>query len=465
VDAPSKLSPLIPAVIVFAALSVFFAIRSDGFLEADGCTHYIYARWAFTYPIYFVDIWGRPLKTALYAPAANLFGLIGVRLTSLCVAIGISLVAYAIARGQMYRTPALAGIFTLASPLVFLHSFSELTELPFALLLGAAFLAYQRRCFWLVAILASLLPLSRPEGFGFLVLSGVLLGAHRKFALLPLLIVPLIAWQFAGAILFNEPENWWRWLVLHWPYAGDSVYARGSIAHFAALLPAVVGPGLFPFMLLGIKSPKPQEQHQARCEWLIAAIPLSILLGHSVLYALGKMASNGEARYMLIAAPFWALLACRGFDRVWRADRVRLKFAVVATLAVAPPLVAQLCYPVLPLVQMDDWKVARELARWYDATAKPDSPKLLCAHPGFFYYADRATLDPDVLPWSRQSLLSAPPGTIILWHDVYGRFNADRDKSVDASTLADLVAAGARVVRPEGLGERLDRTGWKILIK
>ena len=36
-------------------------------------------------------------------------------------------------------------------PLVFLHSFSELTELPFAFLLTLGFWAYQRRQFLLMA--------------------------------------------------------------------------------------------------------------------------------------------------------------------------------------------------------------------------------------------------------------------------------------------------------------------------
>ena len=49
-------------------------------------------------------------------------------------------------------------IFTLAQPLAFLHSFAELTELPFALLLAGAFWAYVRRRWWAVAILAGLLP-------------------------------------------------------------------------------------------------------------------------------------------------------------------------------------------------------------------------------------------------------------------------------------------------------------------
>lgn len=356
-----------PAVLVFAALSAWCAVASEGFLEADGCTHYMYARWAFTYPVYFVDIWGRPFKTALYAPAAATVGLIGVRLTSLAVAIAVAFIAYAIARGQRYRWPALAVVFTFAQPVLFLHSFSELTELPFAMLLGLAFLAYQRQRWGAVVVLAGLLPLSRPEGFGFVLLAAGLLAYHRKWLWLPVLAIPILGWQVAGAMLYREPGDWWRWLPKHWPYAGDSLYPAGPIWHFVALLPAVVGPVVFPLVLIGIGRRAHHEDtkersesaragagsslrgfvvnHRARCDVLIAVIPLMILVGHSVLYWLGKMASNGEVRYLLIVAPFWALLACRGWGWAWErafgrgaaraADLGDLTFASVAPSGLA----------------------------------------------------------------------------------------------------------------------------------
>ena len=40
--------PIILAVAIFVLFSVVCSIRSDGFLEADSCTHYLYARFALT---------------------------------------------------------------------------------------------------------------------------------------------------------------------------------------------------------------------------------------------------------------------------------------------------------------------------------------------------------------------------------------------------------------------------------
>src|SRR3954471_655900 len=141
--------------VVFAGLSIYESFASPGFLEADSCTHYLYARFALREPHYLVNVWGRPLVTGLYAIPAHLGGRSGVHVMSLALALVCSAAAYAIAAGQRYRWPALAVLFTLAQPLVFLHSFSELTELPFAATIALSFLAYQRRQFLLMTALVA----------------------------------------------------------------------------------------------------------------------------------------------------------------------------------------------------------------------------------------------------------------------------------------------------------------------
>jgi hypothetical protein len=73
--------PVLITIAIFASLSIYCAITSDGFLEADSCTHYLYARLALRSPIHenlhhLVNVWGRPLCTGIYAVPA----LIGRRL-------------------------------------------------------------------------------------------------------------------------------------------------------------------------------------------------------------------------------------------------------------------------------------------------------------------------------------------------------------------------------------------------
>jgi hypothetical protein len=440
----TDLGALVGFILLFAALSLAASITSDGFLEADGCTHYLYARFAFDEPHYFVNIWGRPICTALYAVPASLAGRFGVRTTSLLVAIAVALIAYAIARRQGYRRPALALIFTLSQPLVFLHSFSELTELPFALLLGLAFLAYQGRRWMYLAILVSILPLSRPEGFGFIALAAIALVAHRRWVWLFLLPLPVMVWSYAGWSLYgHQPYPWWQWLARNWPYAEKSSYEAGSLFHFAMLLPAVVSPLVFPAMWLGVWRclDKPDfREHRARCQVLIAAIPLMILVGHSVLYATGRMASSGELRYMLVAAPFWALLAAKGWE--WLFERRRwcreMQFAMLAAIV---PIFVNRIYQVLPLAYTEDWVEARVTKEWIEQTPLGHNyPRIATSHPGLFFFLDMSpTAGYRVVEWRKDNIARPPKGVILVWDWVYGTHNSDDQRVI---TVEDLLRAG-----------------------
>ena len=449
---------------IFAALSVAAGLASEGFLEADGCTHYLYARFALREPHFLVNVWGRPLFTTLYALPASFGGLVGTHLMSLVIAIATALVAQSIARGQGYRRPVLALMFTLAQPLVFLHSFSELTELPFALLLGCAFLAYQRRRWLMLAILAGLGPLARPEGFGFLALAGVALVAHRRWWWLFVLPIPLVLWNHAGWAISGSQGPWWRWLPSNWPYSQHSLYARGSVVHFVALLPAVTSPLVFPAALLGTWRSlvdRFEDPHRQLCQRLVALVPLSILVGHSVLYATGRLASSGELRYMLVVAPFWALLSARGWEWVF----TRLNWSRAVTLAGFAALaggLANLVYPIVPLVPEpdEDYAKAKRFVDWYRRSGLEERYPRVCAAQVFVYYfLDFSSTDPARgLEHVRGRLDPPPPRTILVWDPVYSLYNSDERRSIPREELTDAgwleTAEGSPFVP----------SGWSILV-
>jgi hypothetical protein len=500
--------PILVAAVVFSGLSLWGAAASEGFLEADACTHFLYARFALQTPAYLVDIWGRPLCTGLYALPAAVGGLMGVRVTSLVLALGLAWLTYEIARGQGYRWPAIALVFVLAQPLVFFHSFSELTELPFAVVVAGMFLAYQRRQWLLMAVLAGLGPLGRPEGFGFVLLAGAGLVVHRRWWWLPVLVLPLLLWSYVGWELYAREGVWWRWLVDHWPYAGESVYQSGHLLHFVALLPVLTGPVVFPALLLGVwasfrrnrgsgvgvqeesgtrddetggrgdremdpdrksaaQTPGPtwvdrdghEGRHVRRCQVLIVVIPLMVLAVHSLLYWQGKMASNGELRYMLVVSCFWALLCARGWEWVftrleWRRP---MGWAVIAAVL---PVVSHLHFQVLPLQLKEDWPQAEMVARWYAVTPLREAyPHVMAAHPGFFYFLDLNMATEDVREWHVGTVAEAPAGTLLIWDPIYGVHNADRERSI---RLEQIESAGWIELEPPGVVT--EEWGWRMYV-
>lgn len=441
---PTEARAIAIAVALFAALSLAGAVTSEGFLEADACTHYFYARHALAEPHYFVNVWGRPLCTGLYAVPAAVGGLVGVRVTSLLLALVCGFVAHRLAREQGQRLPVLALVFTLAQPLLFLHSFSEMTELPFAALIGLAFWAYQRRQWAVMALLVGLSPLGRPEGFGFVLLAATALIGHRRGWPLLLLPLPLIAWNHAGWVVYGSTGSWWHWLIEEWPYETKSLYDPGSPLHFVALLPVLVSPLVFPGTVVGIwRALRPlrrhsffQMPHLLRCRAWVALIPLMILAGHSLLYAMGKMASNGELRYLLVVAPFWGVLSARGW--AWLSDRFEIRHPLRwAAAAALVPILANVAYPVVPLVLDEDWKRAEVLARVYrESGLAEDHPKVLASHPGLFYFLEISPTAHDrAVEWKKPKIAEAPAGTVVFWDSVYGVYNSDAQRSVSLDEI------------------------------
>lgn len=435
------------AMLIFAGLSAYFAVTSKGFLEADGCTHYLYARFALSEPHYLTNVWGRPWCTGLYAIPAALGGLTGVRMMSLGLALICALMAYRLAWEQGHRRPVLALILTLGQPLLFLHSFSELTEIPFAALLAAAFWAFQRRQWLVMALLASLLPLGRPEGFGFVILAAIALMAARRWMWLILLPVPLVLWNYSGWVLGGWHGPWWRWLIDNWPYATDSLYPSGNLLKFTMLMPMLVSPLVFPMTCLGIWrnlriAPTIRAwinaTHRDRCIILTALLPLMVLAGHSLLYWMGKMASNGELRYLLILAPFWGILSARGWE--WFSDRFNWRRpAAWAGAAVLVPGVINYYYHVLPIQPDEQWQRAKWVAQWYQNTPMAgEYPKLMASHPGIFYFLDLSVNDTGrARQWDLETVRRAPGGTILIWDPIYGVYNATGDHSIRIKDLLD----------------------------
>ena len=121
-------------------------------------------------------------------------------------------------------------------------------------------------------------------------------------------MTPLLIWDVAGWLLTDRPVPWYAWLVQAWPVGSETgLYGRGSIFTFIGVLPVIVPPLVLPATLVGVTinlSPRTTSPtcHARICQVLIAAIPLSILVGHSVLRWLGKFGTFGEACYLLICA-------------------------------------------------------------------------------------------------------------------------------------------------------------------
>lgn len=448
-DVSRQLVSATVAVAIFAALSLSCAILSEGFVAADACTHYLYAKYAWGNPINLVDVWARPFCTALFMLPAHWGGRLGVRVVSLLVAITCAFLAYGIAKGQGLRWPVLALLFSLASPLGFVYSFGEMTELPFAMLLAGAFWAYQQRKWFWAALLVGLTPLARPEGLGFVILMALALVLQGKSHWLAVLVLPMLSWDLAGWLITHRPDPWWRWLYDAWPWSSGSLYGRGNPLVLVAALPIIVTPLAVPAMFIGLgQSLRDAREsnagpHLRACRLLTAAIPLAVLVVHGALRWTGRMGSLGEPRYLLIAAPFWAMLTAHGWE--WMFSRLDWRHPLRWAGAVAlVPLVVNIILPTVPIPLAPDWQTARQFAQWYASpqaqTIRQQYPNIIASHPGVFYFLnENPTGKARRGGFTRGVINAPPPGTLLVWDPIYALQNANFD---DVATLVIIERAG-----------------------
>jgi hypothetical protein len=360
----------------------------------------------------------------------------------------------------------LAPILLFAQPIFYLHSFSELTEIPFALVAVLAFWAYQSRQFLLMTILVSITPMGRPEGFGLMMMAAVALVAHRKPYYLAIMPLPMMLWSYAGWYINGASSEtpWYLWLKNEWPYSPRSMYGTKPFWHFYVLLPVLLSPIVFPSFVLGVwhclraglswrdvpvtpGSEQPPSglpffaNHTARCTVMACVIPLSILFVHSILATFGLMASNGELRYLVCVAPLWALVCAKGWEWAWSYFRLPAPY-IFAGLAALLPIAANFYWQVVPLRLYDDNLLAREVAEWYQQhpTLSKDYPRMMSTHPMIYLFMDISQNDRQrSYSWGRKSVEKLPPGVILVWDEVYGTHNSSQDLCV---SQADVEAAG-----------------------
>ncbi|MEZ0263691.1 MAG: hypothetical protein ACAI43_03110, partial [Phycisphaerae bacterium] len=386
-------------------------------------------------------------------------------------------------------------------PIFYVHAFSEMTEIPFALILGAAFLAYQRRQWLVMAILVGLLPLGRPEGFGFIGITAAALVWHRRWHWLPVLAIPFLAWNFAGYALTRDhgyAGPWYAWVKANWPYSATSAYGSGYPFDFLIRLPLLVGFVVFPATLVGaylalsnqawrqsvrswwqrnitrrpdprgfpLDAPRtvathndsapltpsspppllPPSDKPLHLPFWTAALPLLVLIGHTILWWRGWMGSNGGLRYLVICTPFWALLTARGWEWFFASKPDELlsssglvgwfknhPHAVAVVLSLTPLLITftGVSYPNIPITQSETAdRVAGKIADWWrsDPDLRRCYPRILSSLPTMSYYLDldlsrpRHSAEP-----GKSGLRKRTPGTLLIWDPHLGATNSDQN--------------------------------------
>lgn len=448
------------------------AVLSRGFLEADDINHYLLARWSWEHPLYLLDVWARPLWTALYAPL-TLAGPAVARLMGPVIVAATAWLAYRVACELGIRHAGWVVGLCYVQPMVLALSGSFLTEPLFALVALWGLRELQRGRPLLAALIIGFSPLARPEGYPL----GVFVGAvllldvsrgvlHRRLLAIALLPVGTVIWNLLGWISTGDM----LWLLHNWPWSAASPYAAGGPFHFVALLGWILQPVVVPFFALGVwaalRSPR----------WLYCAAALYIVVVHSLLHTFGLFGSAGLPRYLVTIAPLLALVSADGIDHARALFETRLPARASSTkhIALFVALVA-LGSAALSLKRVTPWRphydfVCMEEAASWVSRRSPEARHAIASDHPYLWFALGSDPAAVRVPATAEALAAAPTGTIVIWDSVFGADPSLAElaqlgyRRVPDATAADLERLDARR-RGAHMYAGADQFRWAVLVR
>jgi hypothetical protein len=439
------------------ATGVAMALLYSDSYQQDGGAHYLFARRAWGHPENLVNVWSRPLFTFLFALPA-IFGYQAAKLFAAVISTAVAWQTWRLAKQLQLRRPELVIPFLFLQPSFLLLCAETMTEPLFALALVIALRLHLSGRVLAAMMVASLLPLARPEGFFVCALWGLWILCDRRVAQalwqkLPvtlLLAGGTFLWAFAALWIVNDP----LWLLHNWPrdWQGEGgQFGTGSIWWYVHKSSYIFGLTLkWPF-IIGLLALLRQRK------FLTGVAMFALIFGlHSLLFVRGTFNAAGYPRYLVCVSPAIALITLAGWNAAAGALLKLSRFApapVLSVLVLAGGIHA--LHYVDGFGQTRDARAINEMSAWFNREAAATHPvtRLMASEVYMRIVLDRQPWE-ELLPANERAaglmmLRDAPPGTLIFWDDETG---PERYKLVPA----DFEAAGYEHLRSQQY--RLD--GW-----
>lgn len=315
---------IVPGVLF--CLIAGLSLLSEGYFGgADNISHYFISHYAFKYPHLFLSAWGRPVYTIISAPFA-LFGLQTVKLLNVMLGVATAWYAWRIAVMLKIHPAWPAMIFVCFAPLYFVMMPTALTEILFSFLAVISAYFFLKEKYIVAAILFSLLPFARSEGYLLIPIFLVALLWVRQLKAIPFLATGIIFFSLAGWICFGDILC----LINRFPYPVNYTHPiyheTGSLWHFFNRRNLIIGLPLEILFLAGVAgmirdlfSRDGSIRNNARLLGILVFSPfLGYLALHSFLYWKAMGGSMGLERVMAAVLPLAAIVSLKGLCEVMK---------------------------------------------------------------------------------------------------------------------------------------------------
>ena len=309
------------------------ALKSTQFAGGeDGVMHHLIARYAPEHPANLLDHWGKPLYITLSFPFAQ-FGFYGSVFFNILLAILCAGMLWKTAENLGLTKAWLAPVLLLFSTIYFYSVTSSITEILFSFLLAWGLLLASRHKWVWAAVVISFLPFARSEGNGIIVAWLIGFIMLQQWKAIPFLATGTLLYSLAGWPVYDD--FFWVW-NMH-PYTDASaIYGSGDLFHYVKksrqiwgnVLYALWIAGSFVFLYRFIRVlGKKEKADKSFYVWLFFVFGsfYIYLVGHSLVWYMGKSASFGLIRVMAAIMPACVLMAMLAFDRFLGLFNPRLK--------------------------------------------------------------------------------------------------------------------------------------------
>jgi hypothetical protein len=416
------------AILLMALLGGCLIFLFPGFPEQDSGYHFVMARAAWHEPFYFVDVWGRPLYTLAFS-GPTLLGFKAARFFALAISLLMAWQTWKLALDLRLDRAWLVVPLLLAQPTFFELFTDLLTEPLFALIFVVALRLHLRDRVKMGMLVASLLPLARPEGVFLCLLWGCwVLRAHwqsdrRSFSSLfasatslSLLGSGVFLWWTAALVITGDPffiaHNW----PTHWQHG---TYGHGSLLTYSERAWEFAGPLLAVFLLIGL----------LRLLWLkkyasITTAWLLFFLLHSVFRAYGLFGEAGYPRYMVSLAPATAVITLVGWNTLasWQNEWFYRARSVIGSIVLGGSLVISFLY-LDAFIWTRDFVAIREMLSWFQQNRRTVRC-FIWSDVGMCIQTNNDLSTAPALTEDRERnlrvLQQAPPQTLVFWDDNIG---------------------------------------------
>jgi len=412
---------------LMAAAGVLLIYLFPGSAEQDTDYHFLMARTALVDHSLFVNVWARPLFTTLFAPAAQL-GYAAARFFALLISLAVAWQTYRLANDLQLRRPWLVMFILLGEP-VFFELYTDLyTETLFALVFVLALRCHMGGSVKRGMLIASLLPLARPEGVFLCILWGMwalirrepdsdrapsFATAMRRFPSTFILALGVVCWWLAALILTADPL-----FILHnWPGTWHKgVYGHGTYLSYAGRSLEFAGGLLIVPFVAGLCF-----RMRSR-SWLpITSSFLLLFLLHSIFRRFGLFGEAGYPRYMVSVAPATAVLTLDGWNRMMSINLPRPILRLLGFTTLALSILTSVLY-VDAMSWARDPIAIDEMAGWLKQHFFP-LPEVIWSNGRMCSVLDLNFKSSPALSGHENLIVrlrEAPSGSIVFWDDHIG---------------------------------------------